>query len=110
MKDNFTNYTRPQSNGNHEDVRWVSLTENGQGIQIVAPRLMSATAIPYTEMELLLSDHPDKLPESNRTVLHIDAGVTGLGGASCGQGGPLEHQRITTAHPHHIQLIFLPLK
>lgn len=108
VKDNFTNYTRPQSNGNHEDVRWLALTEEGNGIQILAPGLISFTAIPYTEMELLLADHPYKLPESKRTILHLDLGVTGLGGASCGQGGPLEHQRITTAQPHSLQLIFLP--
>lgn len=109
VKDNFTDFTRPQSNGNHEDIRWVTLSENGKGVQFLAPANMSMTAIPYSELELLLSDHPYKLPFSNRTVLHLDAGVTGLGGASCGQGGPLSHQQITTARPHQFNLIIRPM-
>ncbi len=109
VKDNFVSYTRPQSNGNHEDVRWAALSEDGIGIKFIAPKGMSVTATPYSEMELLMTDHPYKLPESNRTVLHLDAGVTGLGGASCGQGGPLPHQRITTSHPHNFEFIILPV-
>lgn len=102
-------YTRPQSNGNHEDVRWASLTKNGKGLRIDAPQTMSATAIPYTEMELFLADHPYKLPKSNRTVVHMDLGVTGLGGASCGQGGPREPQRVR-AGLHNFSLKFSPVK
>ena len=91
----FTNYTRPQSNGNREEVRWATLTDdNGNGILISCPQLMSFSAIPYSEMELFLTDHPYKLTKSNSMTLHIDAGVTGLGGASCGQGGPLDQDRM----------------
>lgn len=114
VKDNYTDYTRPQSNSNREDVRWVALEKknddkNGKGLIFIAPEAMSMTATPYTEMEIFMSDHSYKLPKSDRTVLHLDAGVTGLGGASCGQGGPLEHQRITTGSPHRFSFIIRPL-
>lgn len=91
----MTHYTRPQSNGNREEVRWVKLTnEKGEGIMISAPDLMSFSALPYSEMELFKANHDYILPESKSIVVHIDAGGTGLGGASCGQGGPLENDRV----------------
>ena len=34
--------------------------------------------------------HPYQLPASTATHLHLDAKVAGLGGNSCGQGGPLK--------------------
>ena len=69
---------------------------------------MSFSAGPYTEMELFTTDHHHLLPPSDRTVLHLDAGVTGLGGASCGQGGPLTPDRIL-ASPHTLRLIITPV-
>ena len=41
-------------------------------------------------MQLTQAAHPYQLPKSNATILHLDAKVTGLGGNSCGQGGPLD--------------------
>lgn len=107
VADMTTPYTRPQSNGNREEVRWAALTDGRRGVLFVAPGLMSATATPYTEMELFAADHPYKLPESSRTVLHLDLGVTGLGGASCGQGGPLEPDRVM-ASDHRFAFIIRP--
>ncbi len=107
VKEMWTNYTRPQSNGNREEVRWAALTDGKQGALFIAPGMMSVTATPYTEMELFSADHPHKLPKSDRTVLHLDLGVTGLGGASCGQGGPLEHQRVL-ATTHRFAFIIRP--
>ncbi len=75
----------------------------------IAPDLMSATCIPYSEMELFETNHPYKLKEDDRNSLHLDLGVTGLGGASCGQGGPLEPDRVK-ATPHNFRLIIRPVK
>lgn len=107
VKDMMTPYTRPQSNGNREEVRWATLTSENEGLRIDAPGKMSVTAIPYSEMELFGTDHNYKLPESNRTVLHLDLGVTGLGGASCGQGGPLAPDRVL-GDSHKFRVVFSP--
>ncbi len=109
VKDMLTPYTRPQSNGNREEVRWATITNNGKGLEFVADKPMSVTAIPYTEKELFETDHHYKLPVSHRTVLHLDAGVTGLGGASCGQGGPLPQDRVTAA-PTRFGFLIRPVK
>ena len=55
---------------------------------------MSFSASPYSEMEIFEANHPYKLPASTTNKIHIDYGVTGLGGASCGQGGPLPQDRV----------------
>lgn len=109
VSDQYTEYTRPQSNGNHEEVRWASLTDSdGDGVLFIAPQLMSATCIPYSEMELFKANHPYKLKNDDKNTLHLDIGVTGLGGASCGQGGPLDHDRIK-ADSHNFYLIIRPV-
>lgn len=94
---------KPQEMGNREEVRWCSLTnENGQGISFIAataleegqPATMSVSALPWTQLELMEAAHPYQLPESSGTHLLLDAKVMGLGGNSCGQGGPLEPDRV----------------
>lgn len=107
VADQYTDYTRPQSNGNREEVRWAALTDGNSGAVFIAPQMMSATAIPYSEMELFAANHPYKLPDSKATTLHLDLGVTGLGGASCGQGGPLEPDRVK-AGEHRFNFIIRP--
>ena len=51
---------------------------------------MSASALPWSALELMGAAHPYQLPTSTATHLHLDAKVAGLGGNSCGQGGPLK--------------------
>ncbi|MBP9508018.1 MAG: DUF4981 domain-containing protein, partial [Bacteroides sp.] len=90
----FVNFPKPQDMGNHEDVRWCALTNNnGNGAVFVATDRLSVSALPYSALDLILASHPYQLPAATDTYLHLDAAVTGLGGNSCGQGGPLEQDR-----------------
>ena len=85
---------KPQAMGNREDVRWCALTDAaGNGVAFVADSVMSASALPWTQMQLMMAPHPYQLPKSQSVTLHLDAKVTGLGGNSCGQGGPLTEDR-----------------
>ena len=96
---------RPQAMGNREEVRWCELTNvNEVGLAFTptansalaadAPLTMSASALPWSQQELMGAAHPFQLPETSGTVLHLDAQVTGLGGNSCGQGGPFRSDRV----------------
>ena len=58
-------------------------------------------------MNLILASHPYQLPVAGDTYLHLDAAVTGLGGNSCGQGGPLEQDRVFAGH-HDMGFIIRP--
>ena len=85
---------KPQSMGNREEVRWCALSESGKpAVVFVADSTMSASALPWSAQQLTVTAHANELPESDGTYLHLDAKVTGLGGASCGQGGPLAPDR-----------------
>lgn len=104
----FVNFPKPQDMGNHEDVRWCALTNKaGGGAVFVATDRLSVSALPYSALDLILASHPYQLPAAGDTYLHLDAAVTGLGGNSCGQGGPLVQDRVFANH-HNIGFIIRP--
>ena len=108
VKDEFVNFPKPQDMGNHEDVRWAALTNNSKaGAIFIGNEPMSVTALQYSAMDLTLAPHPYQLPTATDTYLHLDAAVTGLGGNSCGQGGPLEHDRVKAVQ-HDFGFIIRP--
>ena len=88
---------KPQAQGNREEVRWCAVTNSQQqGVVFISDSTMSASALPWSQQELTLAAHPYQLPKSSGTHLHLDAKVTGLGGASCGQGGPLTPDQVSS--------------
>lgn len=110
VKDQFVNFPKPQSMGNREDIRWCALTDaSGNGVEFVATDRLSASALPWSAMEMTLAPHPYQLPQSTGTYLHLDIGVTGLGGNSCGQGGPLSPDCIK-ANDHAMGFIIRPVE
>ncbi len=101
---------KPQAMGNREDVRWCALTDAaGDGVAFVADSVMSASALPWSQMQLMMAPHPYQLPKSQSVFLHLDAKVTGLGGNSCGQGGPLTEDR-AYATGYNFGFIIRPVK
>lgn len=104
----FVNFPKPQDMGNHEDVRWCALTnQEGQGAVFIATDRLSVSALQYSALDLILASHPYQLPEADDTYLHLDCAVTGLGGNSCGQGGPLVQDRVF-AGQHNMGFIIRP--
>ena len=110
VQDQFVNFPKPQSMGNREDVRWCALTDkNGDGL-VFASELgtISTSALPWSALQMTLAQHPHELPESDGTYLHLDCKVNGLGGNSCGQGGPLKPDRVLGSL-HQMKLLLLPV-
>ena len=105
----FVHFPKPQSMGNREDVRWCAIT-NGQetGLEIVASDAMSTSFLPWSALQMTLAAHPHELPETDGNYLHLDCQVTGLGGNSCGQGGPLERDRVM-GDRHQMKFIIRPV-
>ena len=93
VSNQWVNYVRAQEMGNHEDVRWISITNpDGIGFVFVAGDKMSASALharaqdmvdPANRRRLL---HKYEVPMRKETVLCLDAQVRPLGNASCGPG------------------------
>ncbi|WP_343537169.1 discoidin domain-containing protein, partial [Sphingobacterium thalpophilum] len=110
VKDQFVPWPNPQSMSNNEDVRWAALTnDSGQGVLFVAKDRLSTSALEYSELELTFAPHPHQLPRSSGVHLHLDAAVTGLGGNSCGQGPPLEKDRVK-AVPTSLGFLIRPVR
>ena len=108
-KEEFVPFPKPQNMGNHEDVRWISLSDrNGNGVIFTGYRPMSATVLHYSETDLLKAPHIYQLPEPEEIYLHLDRAVTGLGGNSCGQGGPLRDD-VVMAGPQVFGFTIRPL-
>ena len=96
VQDQFVNFPKPQSMGNREGVQWLALTDASQnGVVFGAlTGFMCTSALPWSDLQLTYAAHPNELPESDHVYVHLDTKVTGLGGSSCGQGGPLEPDRV----------------
>lgn len=89
VTDQWTSYILPQENGNKEEVRFISLTDaSGQGLMVVAPGLMSATASHWRPTDNMTDQgrkkHPYQVKFTDKTVVCIDAAMRALGNASCG--------------------------
>ncbi len=95
VREEFVNFPKPQDMANHEETRWCALTkDNHVGAVFIADGEMVVSALPYTAQDMGTAAHIYELPEPGNIILHLDMKVTGLGGASCGQGAPLKHDRV----------------
>ena len=110
VADQFVQFPKPQSMGNREAVRWCALQKaGGDGVEFVALNdSMSTSALPYSNIQMRDAKHPCDLPESDGTYLHLDLKVNGLGGNSCGQGGPLEADVVKGAE-HQFGFMIRPI-
>ena len=110
VQEQFVPFPKPQSMGNREDVRWCALRDGqGDGLLFVSKLgTMSASALPWSALQMTLAQHPHELPKSDGTYLHLDCKVCGLGGNSCGQGGPLKPDRVLGAL-HQMKLLIAPI-
>lgn len=110
VQEQFVPFPKPQSMGNREDVRWCALrNDEGCGLLFVSELgTMSTSALPWSALQMTKAQHPHELPPSDGTYLHLDCKVNGLGGNSCGQGGPLKPDRVLGAL-HQMKILIVPL-
>ena len=110
VAEQFISFPKPQTMGNREDVRWVSLTKpSGEGVLFYTDSVMTSSALPYSALELMLAPHPYELPEAGDTHLVLARSTTALGGQSCGQGPPLKQYQ-TLGTPQVFSLSLCPFK
>ena len=109
VQEQFVPFPKPQSMGNREDVRWCALQDGeGNGLAFSSELgTMSTSALPWSALQMTLAQHPHELPERDGTYLHLDCKVNGMGGNSCGQGGPLKPDRVL-GELHQMKLTICP--
>jgi beta-galactosidase len=95
-------YVVPQENGNRTEVRWLNLYRKGtkEGISIVADSLLSMSAWPYSERNIIEAKHTYKLYPANYITLNIDLVQMGVGGNDSWSevAAPLEQYQLKTGH------------
>ena len=95
VAEQMTPYEKPMECGNHEDVRWASVTSgNGTGIKVnMDTALLQVSALPYSDEEMTPVEYKIDLPQSKGTVLCISGKTLGVGSNGCGPR-PLERCRV----------------
>lgn len=82
----FTNYVKPQENGNRSDTKWVSVTDDrGIGLFAVAQDKFDFSIMSYEAQDIERAKHTAELIKRDYAVLNIDYKQNGLGSNSCGQ-------------------------
>ncbi|WPU92365.1 glycoside hydrolase family 2 TIM barrel-domain containing protein [Mucilaginibacter sabulilitoris] len=97
-------YVVPQENGNRTDVRWMLLSDNKTGgLLVVADSLLSMSAWPYTEDNIVHAKHTNKLKDASFITLNIDLKQMGVGGNDSWSevAEPLEQYRIPSGNYHY---------
>ena len=82
-------YLTPQSMGNREDLRWLTLTnDKGTGIKIISNDEPSFSALHFDDQTLVAAGHMFNLPDLRlpEIFLNINYMQMGLGNGSCGPG------------------------
>jgi beta-galactosidase len=104
-------YVVPQENGNRTDVRWMYLAnqKNKEGLLIVADSLLSMSAWPYTEQNIVAAKHTNKLEDAGYISLNIDLVQMGVGGNDSWSevAAPLEQYQVK-AQPYHYTFYITP--
>ena len=99
VSDQYTPYIRPQENGNKQEVRWFSLTNNaGKGIKVEGNQPINITVLNFTsdDFDAGLSKkfrHTNDIYPRNEVNAHIDLFQQGLAGTNSWGALPLDKYR-----------------
>ena len=103
-------YPRPQDSGNHDDTRWLELTDStGHGIRITAVvPSFSFSVLPYSTEHIYQTAHDcDLVEDPDYVYLNLCCAVLGLGNSSCGPG--VLKKYVIPQKPHTLHVRILPL-
>ncbi|CEO09240.1 beta-galactosidase subunit alpha [Paraclostridium sordellii] len=82
----FTNYVKPQENGNRSDCSWVSLRDDrGMSLMAIADDKFNFSASYYEDTDLEYAKHTIDLVKRDYIVFNIDYKQNAVGTNSCGQ-------------------------
>ena len=85
VTEQYVPYIRPQENGGHADVRWLTLTDDrGRGFRVTLGKPAQVSATHHRAADLAAATHDVELTPRAEAMVHLDAAHRGLGTASCG--------------------------
>lgn len=103
VREQFTEYVRPQECGNVTDTRWSTLTaKDGTGLRVEAEdgELLEISALHYTPTDLEGPRHPYELDPRAETLLGVNHRQMGVGGNDSWGAPPLEKYLLHADHTY----------
>lgn len=91
-----TNYVVPQDNGYRMDTRTVELGLTGGALRIDGHTPFDLAVRPWSIAELERATHANELHAGSVLWLHLDAGINGVGSATCGPSVRLPERLIVS--------------
>ena len=107
----WTNYVRPQENGNRCDVRWVAFTnKDGSGLLAVGTPTLSVSAWPYSLQDLEKAKHINDLPHRDYITVNLDYKQMGVGGIDTWspRARPLPQFRLSSSQSYNYGFYIIP--
>ncbi len=91
----WTEYSRPQENGNKADARWMAVTNtDGVGVLAVGMPLLSASARHYSHADLVPAHHTWAAAKRAELYVNLDFAQMGVGGDDSWGAMPHEPYRL----------------
>ncbi len=111
VKEQHVPYIKPQENGNHTDLRWVSFSDNGgNGFKIIAEDYINFSAHEYSLENLTTARHTYDLKEAGYITLHIDYKQMGVGGDDSWSPRVHPEYQLPTGKPYEYSFTIIPLQ
>ncbi len=107
----WTDYVRPQANGNRGGVRWVRFTDaTGQGIEAQGAPTLDVSAWPYSLQDLEQAKHIDDFPARDFITVNLNGWQMGVGGINTWspQARPMKPYRLPTDVVYHYGFYLYP--
>lgn len=111
VADLYEPFAKPQSNGNHLGLRWLTLKDSeGNGVKVETDGDVAFSLLPWNDATLKSASHNWDLTPSTSVYAHFDAAQRGLGNGSCGQNtGTLSTYQIANGSSYQYALRFTPI-
>ena len=112
VSDMFTPYAHPQSCGNRQEMREISLYKKGtnKGLKIEAETPIAFSMLHFDDTDFIKEKlHPWEMTPRSEVYTHFDYVQRGLGNASCGPQ-TIEKYQVPSSGTYTFTLRFSPLK
>lgn len=115
VDDLFEEYTHPQTNGDHLNLRDLTLTAPNVALKIETEGDVSFSMSHYQESywsakTWRTKKHNDEMTRQGSVYAHFDAAISGVGNGSCGESTPSQYLPSTSAYSYTLRFTPKSLK
>ncbi len=115
VNDLFEEYTHPQTNGDHQNLRDLTLSSSKVALKIETVGDVSFSMSHYQESywsakTWMTKKHNDEMTRQGSIYAHFDAAISGVGNGSCGEGTPSQYLPKNQAYSYTLRFTPTSLK